>query len=72
MSGAPDWLKDYMVGASQEIYELTQFPGVLVGQTFRTAAGFIFDSCHGVLLAVEGTKGHDRHYMTVADLDQVR
>ena len=60
-----------MMGASQEVYQLASFPATLVGRTVREAAGFIFDSCHAVLLAVEATKGVHKHRMSVADLDQV-
>lgn len=67
----PSWLREYMVGASHELYELRAFPRVLHGHSFRTAAGFIFDSCHAVLLAVEGTAGGDRGRLSIASLDQV-
>jgi len=67
----PPWLRDYMVGASQEVYQLRTFPSTLVGRTVKDAAGFIFDLCHAVLLAVEATRGVSRHRMVVADLEQV-
>lgn len=67
----PPWLRDYMMGASQEVYQLAHFPSTLVGRTFKEAAGFIFDSCHAVLLAVEASKGPNRHKMIVGDLEQV-
>eukprot|EP00878_Enallax_costatus_P004556 GHUV01004797.1.p1 GENE.GHUV01004797.1~~GHUV01004797.1.p1 ORF type:complete len:827 (+),score=239.90 GHUV01004797.1:555-3035(+) len=70
-SGVPEWLKDYMIGASQELYEVVAFPTPLQGQSFQTAASFIYDHCRAVLLAIEGTKGDDRHHLDVADLDQV-
>lgn len=72
MEELPPWLRDYMVGASQEVYQLRYFPETLVGRTFRDAAGFIFDSCHVVLLAVEARRGPGKNRMVVADLDQVR
>lgn len=72
MEALPPWLRDYMVGASQEVYQLCAFPGTLVGRTVKEAAGFVFDSCHAVLLAVERTKGPQRHRMIVGDLDEVR
>jgi hypothetical protein len=70
-SNLPPWMRDYMVGASQELYKLRTFPTTLVGRTVKEAAGFIFDSCHAVLLAVEPTTGLQRHRMIVGDLQQV-
>jgi hypothetical protein len=61
-----------MVGASQELYTLPHFPSALVGCTFKEAAGFIFDCCHGVLLALEPTQGPQRHKMLLGDVEQVR
>jgi hypothetical protein len=72
MKALPAWLRDYMVGASQEVYQLRAFPGTLVGRTVQEAAGFVFDSCHAVLLAVERTKGLQRHRLIVGDLEEVR
>lgn len=69
-SGVPQWLKDYMMGASQELYEVVAFPAALHGETFQTAASFIYDHCRAVLLAIEGTKGDDKHHLDVAALDQ--
>lgn len=60
-----------MKGAGQELYELVSFPAVLHGETFKVAAGFIFDHCGAVLLALEGTKGTERHHLDVADIEQV-
>jgi hypothetical protein len=71
VSEIPGWLREYMIGASQELYELAAFPRVLHGQSYRTAAGFIFDSCHAVLLAVEGTAGVDRGKLSIASMEQV-
>lgn len=59
-------------GASQELYKLDRFPETLLGRTVKEATGFIFDSCHTVLLAVEQTDGLQRHRMTVGDLHTVR
>jgi hypothetical protein len=67
----PSWMRDYMVGASQELYKLRRFPTTLVGRSVKEAAGFIFDSYHAVLLAVEPTTGLQRHRMIVGDLQQV-
>jgi hypothetical protein len=67
----PSWLREYMLGASQELYELQAFPRVLHGCSFMTAAAFIFDSCHAVLLAVEGTAGTARGKLSIANMDQV-
>lgn len=61
-----------MGGASQELYKLDHFPDALLGHTVREAAGFLFDACHAVLLAVEGTQGPHRHMMIVGDLEQVK
>lgn len=61
-----------MVGASQELYQMTSFPEALHGVSFKTAASFIYDTCHAVLLAVEETEGPQRHLLTVADLNQVK
>jgi hypothetical protein len=61
-----------MIGASQELYELAAFPRVLHGQSYRTAASFIFDSCHAVLLAVEGTAGTDSGKLSIASMEQVK
>jgi hypothetical protein len=71
LEGLPAWLRDYMVGASQEIYKLAAFPSTLVGRSMKEAAGFIFDSCHAVLLALEPTQGLQRHRLIVGDLEQV-
>jgi hypothetical protein len=71
VSEIPGWLREYMNGASQELYELAGFPRVLHGHSFRTAASFIFDSCHAVLLAVEGTAGADRGKLSIASMEQV-
>ena len=71
LEALPPWLRDYMVGASQEIYQLVAFPSTLVGRSMKEAAGFIFDSCHAVLLALEPTQGLQRHRLIVADLEQV-
>lgn len=70
-SGVPESMKDYMMGASQEMYELVSFPKALHGETYKTAAGFIYHHCRAVLLAVEGLKGAERHHLDVADLEQV-
>jgi hypothetical protein len=67
----PPWLLDYMSGASQELYKLDRFPTALVGCTVLEAAGFLFDACHAVLLAVESTQGPQRGRMIVGDLQQV-
>lgn len=67
----PPWLLDYMAAASQELYKLDRFPRALVGCTVLEAAGFLFDACHAVLLAVEPTQGPQRHRMIVGDLEQV-
>jgi hypothetical protein len=72
MQALPAWLRDYMVGASQEVYKLHAFPCTLVGRTVKEAAGFVFDSCHAVLLAVERTTGLQQHRLIVGDLAQVR
>jgi hypothetical protein len=66
------WLLDYMVGASQDLNKLPHFPSALIGRTVKEAAGFIFDCCHGVLLAVEATQGSQRHKMQLGDVEQVR
>jgi hypothetical protein len=68
----PDWLQEYMSGASQELYQLHHFPACLIGCSVREAAGFLFDAFHAVLLAVEHTGGPDRHRLPVGDLNQVR
>jgi hypothetical protein len=70
-SEIPEWLREYMLGASQELYELQAFPRVLHGRSFRTAASFIFDSCHAVLLAVESRAGPERGRLSIASMDQV-
>lgn len=64
-------MQQYMNGAGQELYELSAFPPVLHGKTFRVAAGFIFDACHAVLLAVEDGHGSQRHCLAVGEMDQV-
>ena len=68
----PPWLRDYMAGASQELYKLHSFPAALVGQTVRDVTGFLFDTYHAVLLAVEGIQARkQRQRVLVAGLDQV-
>lgn len=67
----PPWLRDYMAGASQELYKLHAFPTVLHGQTVLDATAFFFDAYHAVLLAVEPTAGPAAHSMLVTDLQQV-
>lgn len=67
----PPWLLDYMYGAGQELYKLPHFPSALVGRTVKEAARFIFDCCHGVLLAVEPTQGPQQHKMMLGDMEQV-
>jgi hypothetical protein len=70
-NGLPPWLREYMAGASQELYKLHAFPTALLGQTVLDATSFIFDNYHAVLLAVEPTSGPAAHSMLVADLQQV-
>lgn len=62
----------HSTGASQEVYKLQRFPETLLGRSVKEATGFIFDSCHAVLLAVERTDGLQRRRMTVGDLHTVR
>lgn len=51
---------------------MVDFPEALWGVTFREAAGFIFDTTHAVLLAVEAKSGKDRNCLVLGSLEQVR
>jgi len=51
---------------------VVDFPEALWGVTFREAAGFIFDTTHAVLLAVEAKSGKDRNCLVLGSLEQVR
>lgn len=43
----PQWVHDYMLGASQELYRLHMFPACMTdgSVSFREAAQFIYDYC---------------------------
>eukprot|EP00775_Hariotina_reticulata_P006540 gene6540-6766_t len=70
-SKVPQWMQEYLLGASQELYEVIDFPEALCGVTFKEAAGFIFDTTHAVLLAVEAKNGRDRNCLVLGNLEQV-
>jgi voltage-gated potassium channel Kch len=53
----PGWLVDYARGAGHELYEAGVFPRALHGCTYEEAAGFVFDHCGAVLLALDRISG---------------